>query len=205
MRPGWVPSLPRGGGVHPTSAASLIGACRFPTASPNTPLKPPTGGAADNGAYEDSLAFTRPVFPSPVVPGWNENASALPWASHPAVTHNARQGGDGPLDTGPDHILVNRSPIDVTTHHVRHHVARLPPAPPPCCDRAGGEGLSPPLESTAPHGARRGRVTAVIGTAATGSAPPGRRRAVVRTMGSRRGVTSSVGARPVGGLWGVRR
>ena len=33
-RPGWVPSLPRGGGVLPTSAASLIGACRFPTASP---------------------------------------------------------------------------------------------------------------------------------------------------------------------------
>ena len=34
MRPGWVPPLPRGGGVLPTSAASPIGACRFPTASP---------------------------------------------------------------------------------------------------------------------------------------------------------------------------
>jgi hypothetical protein len=33
-RPGWVPSLPRGGGVLPTSAASPVGACRFPTASP---------------------------------------------------------------------------------------------------------------------------------------------------------------------------
>jgi hypothetical protein len=33
-RPGWVPSLLRGGGVLPTSAASLIGACRFTTASP---------------------------------------------------------------------------------------------------------------------------------------------------------------------------
>ena len=32
----------------------------------------------------------------------------------------------------------------------------LPPAPPPCCDRAGGEGLSPPLEYTAPHGALNG-------------------------------------------------
>jgi fermentation-respiration switch protein FrsA (DUF1100 family) len=31
---------------------------------------------------------------------------------------------------------------------------RLPPASPPCCDRASGEGLSPPLESSAPHGAR---------------------------------------------------
>ena len=34
MRPGWVPPLPRGGGVLPTSAASPIGACRFSTASP---------------------------------------------------------------------------------------------------------------------------------------------------------------------------
>ena len=34
MRPGWVPPLPRGGGVLPTGAASPIGACRFPTASP---------------------------------------------------------------------------------------------------------------------------------------------------------------------------
>ena len=34
MRPGWVPPVPRGGGVLPTGAASPIGACRFPTASP---------------------------------------------------------------------------------------------------------------------------------------------------------------------------
>ena len=34
LRPGWVPPLPRGGGVLPTGAASPIGACRFPTASP---------------------------------------------------------------------------------------------------------------------------------------------------------------------------
>ena len=44
---------------------------------PCAPLKPPTCGAADNEAYEDSLAFTRPVFPSPVVPGWNRDASAF--------------------------------------------------------------------------------------------------------------------------------
>jgi hypothetical protein len=37
-----------------------------PFGQPYTPLKPPTDGAADNGAYEDSLAFTRPIFPSPV-------------------------------------------------------------------------------------------------------------------------------------------
>jgi hypothetical protein len=32
---------------------------------------------------------------------------------------------------------------------------RLPSAPPSCCDKISGEGLSPPLESTAPHGANR--------------------------------------------------
>jgi len=26
-----------------------------------------------NEAYEDSLAFTRPAFPSPTTPGWNGN------------------------------------------------------------------------------------------------------------------------------------
>ena len=33
-RPGWVPSLLRGGGILPTSWPSLVGACRFPAASP---------------------------------------------------------------------------------------------------------------------------------------------------------------------------
>jgi hypothetical protein len=36
---------------------------------------------------------------------------------------------------------------------------RLPSAPPPCCDRVSGEGLSPPLETAAPHGARIRDVT----------------------------------------------
>src|SRR5680860_965204 len=38
-----------------------------------------------------------------------ERVRLLPWASHPAVTHDARQGGDGPADTGPDHTLINRT------------------------------------------------------------------------------------------------
>ncbi|GAA3614397.1 hypothetical protein GCM10022223_33290 [Kineosporia mesophila] len=37
--------------------------------------------------------------------------------------------------------------------------SRLPSAPPPCCDRDSGEGLSPPLETTTPHGARVRDVT----------------------------------------------
>ena len=75
-RPGWVPSLLRGGGVVPAIAISMTGACRFTAASPLPPLQHPIGGGWDHEAYEDSLAFTRPVFPSPVVPGWNGDPSA---------------------------------------------------------------------------------------------------------------------------------
>jgi hypothetical protein len=123
-RPGWAPSLLRGGGVLPTSAASLIGACRFPTASPIPRWNLPPRGAADNRAYEDSLAFTRPAFPSPVTPGWNGCPSAFSWASHPAVTRDARQDRDDPTDTGPDHTFIidylqtarSLNTCDITSH-----------------------------------------------------------------------------------------
>ena len=96
-RPGWVPSLLRGGGVVPATATSMTGACRFTTASPSTPLQHPIGEGWDHEAYEDSPIFTRPVFPSPTIPGWNGDGFGFsPWASHPTVTHDARQGGDGP-------------------------------------------------------------------------------------------------------------
>jgi len=66
----------------------------LPNGQPYTPLKPPTGGAADNGAYEDSLAFTRPVFPSPVAPGWNGSASAVTLGFAPR-SHPRRTPGRG--------------------------------------------------------------------------------------------------------------
>jgi hypothetical protein len=74
-RPGWVPSLLRGGGVIPVIAISMTGACRFSTASP-LPAEAFHRRGWDYEAYEDSLAFTRPAFPSPVIPGWNGNPSA---------------------------------------------------------------------------------------------------------------------------------
>ena len=74
-RPGWVPSLLRGGGVVPVIATSMTGACRFSTASP-LPAEAFHRRSWDYEAYEDSLAFTRPAFPSPVVPGWNGDPSA---------------------------------------------------------------------------------------------------------------------------------
>src|SRR3954454_12526006 len=38
-----------------------------------------------------------------------ERLRLLPRASHPTVTHDARQGGDDPFDTGPDHTLISSS------------------------------------------------------------------------------------------------
>ena len=42
----------------------------------------------------DSASFTLPAFPSRLTPGRNGRPRAFPWASHPAVTSHARQGGD---------------------------------------------------------------------------------------------------------------
>jgi hypothetical protein len=59
-------------GVPPVLSVLVLAAL----ASPLPPLQHPIGEGWDHEAYEDSLAFTRPVFPSPVVPGWNGDPSA---------------------------------------------------------------------------------------------------------------------------------
>ena len=46
--------------------------------------------------------FTRPVCPSPVTPGWDGRPWASPWASHPAVTSDARQGWGRAVSTHPE-------------------------------------------------------------------------------------------------------
>ena len=50
--------------------------------------------------------------PRPSSPGGTGTLRLSPWASHPVVTHSARQSGDGPLDTGSSHILNKRPPIE---------------------------------------------------------------------------------------------
>jgi len=104
----------------------------LPSGQPYTPLQHPIGEAADNGAYEDSLAFTRPAFPSPATPGWNESGFGF----HPGLrtprspTTHAKAGT---VLRTLDRITPSsiEPPIGVTTHNVRPHVARLPPASPP--------------------------------------------------------------------------
>jgi hypothetical protein len=66
----------------------------------------------------------------------------------PRVLLSVPLAGPGPSDgAGPSRLCQGCS----RPH--RHHPVRLPSAPPSCCDRISGEGLSSPLESTAPHGA----------------------------------------------------
>src|ERR1035441_4752627 len=54
----------------------------------------------------------------------------LPWASHPAVTRDARQGGDGPgtarMDTGPGHVF-NKGTSKQRDHSQRATSRRTPP------------------------------------------------------------------------------
>ena len=98
IRPGWVPSSLRGDGAIPAAATSTTGACRFPTASPLPRHNFPSCGGWDYEAYEDSLTFTRPVFPFAHHPRMErERLRRLPRALHPTVTRDAHRGGDGPL------------------------------------------------------------------------------------------------------------
>ena len=62
-----------------------------------TPLKPShLTGVALTRHQRGFTCFTRPVFPSPVAPGRDGDPWASPWASDPAVTHDARQDRDEP-------------------------------------------------------------------------------------------------------------
>lgn len=124
IRPGWVPPILRGGGVLPTSDGSLIGTCRFTAASPVIRLTQSTGGSHDYEACGDSSAFTRPVFPSPAVAGWNGNRFGFypglrtPWLP----TAHARAGT---VPRTLDRVMSSafEPPNNMTTHVVRPHVA----------------------------------------------------------------------------------
>jgi len=109
-RPGWVPSLLRGGGVVPITVTSMTGACRFTATSPVPRHSIPSCGAWDHEAYEDSLTFTRPAFPLPVTLGWNKgpSASSLGFAPHGYPQRTPRRE-QSLFDTGLSHTLVNRS------------------------------------------------------------------------------------------------
>jgi hypothetical protein len=68
--------------------------------------------------------------PQPVTPGWNEGPWAFPRASHPAVTRDARQGGDGPCAL--DRVL-----------HLRHQPSLLRCVPLRSCDLVSHHQVQP--------------------------------------------------------------
>jgi hypothetical protein len=77
-RPGWVPSLLRGGGVVPVIVTSMTGACRFSTASPIPRWSIPSAGA---GITKHTKIHSRsPVrsSPRPPSPDGTRMASAFP-------------------------------------------------------------------------------------------------------------------------------
>jgi hypothetical protein len=65
----------------------------------------PCEALLDETSTKGSSDFTRPVFPSPVTPGWNGRPWAFPRASHPTLTGDARRGGDRPSSTSLKHAL----------------------------------------------------------------------------------------------------
>ena len=66
--------------------------------------------------------------PQPVTPGWDGSPWAFPRASHPAVTRNARQGGDSPLRTGPETTSPTSAEPPSTQFHSPHATScRTPP------------------------------------------------------------------------------
>ena len=75
---------------------------RFPAASPTPPPQQTSAGARQSRGINEGSPNS-PVRSSsrPWPPVMRGGPSAFPWASHPAVTSNARQGEDRPPDTGP--------------------------------------------------------------------------------------------------------
>jgi hypothetical protein len=87
----------------------LIPAGSPPQPAPAAPRRPvlssrssnPSTGLSFTRHQQGFKQFTRPVFPSPVAPGWNGRPRAFPRASHPANQQpdDARRGRDRPPST----------------------------------------------------------------------------------------------------------
>jgi hypothetical protein len=96
IRPGWVPSLPRGRRCSPGQMPCPAVACRFSAAIPCTPLPHPTCEAP----FYEASTRVHTIHPSglPLAcdhPDGTGRPWAFPCAPHLAVTGDARQGGAG--------------------------------------------------------------------------------------------------------------
>jgi hypothetical protein len=102
-RPGWVPPMPRGRRCSPGLVHRFSRRLPLPNGQSLNPA-PAThrAGTWITRCQRRFTIFTRPVFPSPVAPGWNGSPRASLRAPDPAVTSDARRSGDRPLSTGPE-------------------------------------------------------------------------------------------------------
>jgi len=126
---GGCPLYPGDGGALPASSDQPAGTCRLPAAGPYLP--PAASHRRESFMTRRHRGFTHvhpSGLPQPVTPGWDRSPRALPWASHPAVTRSARQGGDSPLRTGPETTSPTSAdpPSTRSAHRMRPRVARHP-------------------------------------------------------------------------------
>ena len=93
---------PEDGGARPGREQSPAGTRRFAAASPYPSLPAPTSEARVTRHQRRFTQFTRPIFPSPVRPGWDGLPLGFALSSEPRRpgADDARQGGDRPSSTG---------------------------------------------------------------------------------------------------------
>ena len=126
MRPGWAPSIPRGWRCSSRPRMLLWpSACRFPAASPWTPLNHPIGGASRNEA-SSRVHWYSPVRSSPGL--WPLDGTAalgLDRLSFAPRRYQRRTSGWGQaIEHRPGlHLRHHRPPICVSTQLVRPRVA----------------------------------------------------------------------------------
>ena len=91
---GGCPLYPEDSGAHPAGSPPRRHP-PLPSGSPSTPPRHPTvRGFASRGINRGSITFTRPVFPSPMPPGWNQRRFGFPLSFAPR-RHRQRTSGAG--------------------------------------------------------------------------------------------------------------
>ena len=118
---------PEDGGAHPDWARPrpAPAASRRPVPAPRSSI--PSAGLPITRHQQRFTQFTRPVFPSPVAPGWNGRPWAFPRASNPAgqePTTHVRAGTGHEHGPGTTLSTSAEPPIRAFTRNMRPRVAR---------------------------------------------------------------------------------